>query len=490
VFCQYQPSIDFTLSYPEGDPATEGAKKIRELFSAGVGCPSPLYLLVAPKITGLCPPTVESNAYFYASCQLAQHLIQETQGTPYALSAQNLLGVTFHPRFQTTVSKNATCIEWDNGLLEFAFDGESLMSQNGLLKQFDKLRHIYVKMWSRLVSADKQTSVIAINPPIDALSREGFKLVQKIRDIIETWTPVQPANQDNGHVCELDMWLLSEPSMIYDFVSITMRRLPWALGCTIAVSFFLISATYCSAFLPLKLMFTVALPLSWAYGVAVLVFQFGALDWLHIGAVSNTGGLLWMMPVMTCTFLLGLALDYDLFLFSRVWEIRKDGYGNRDAIRMAMASTGSVITSAGCIFVCEWSGLLLSTIRCNNQLAATVVMAVLIDTFVVENCLVPAALSLGADLNWWPVKMPSVTKEVGRFIPSEEKEMGSVIDSSSMQANGHSNGYEESFGNGTRSSYERLETQRASPGTGGTHDSDDEILTASSDEDNRQCTFP
>ena len=61
--------------------------------------------------------------------------------------------------------------------------------------------------------------------------------------------------------------------------------------------------------------------------------------------------LYWLTPVMTFSILVGLALDYDLFLFTRVKEYRHQGYTNRAAIIKGVDKTGGIITAAGLSFV-------------------------------------------------------------------------------------------------------------------------------------------
>merc|ERR1712048_1297568 len=118
-------------------------------------------------------------------------------------------------------------------------------------------------------------------------------------------------------------------------------------------------------------------------------------------------------------FLLGLGLDYDLIVFFRIWEFRSDGYCNEDAIRLGVASMGGTITAAGAIFTMEMAGMLLSPIPTVDELGLLLIASVLIDIIIVETCLVPALLSLRADLNWYPVPMPPPTRFVDENLKQE-----------------------------------------------------------------------
>eukprot|EP00928_Gymnodinium_smaydae_P041862 TRINITY_DN28276_c0_g2_i1.p1 TRINITY_DN28276_c0_g2~~TRINITY_DN28276_c0_g2_i1.p1 ORF type:complete len:919 (+),score=131.10 TRINITY_DN28276_c0_g2_i1:194-2950(+) len=412
AFLSYRPSIDLTQAEPRGAPSTYANSQIRELFAAGAGCPSPLYVLVRPVPSAHCPGDVHNNPFFSSTCDLAQQIIAGTEGSAFELTSDNILGIAFHPKFQAVQSRNVSCLPWDDGAYNFKPDAKSMLTHNGFFTGLtEKLRGIYLKVWNTMVSADGTATMIAIAPTKDATSPEGFELVKTLRTLFANLT-IPPVSATGMPRCQLQAYLLSEPSVVYDFVQVTLRQLPIALASTMLLAFVLVGCSYCALFLPLKLFLTVAMPIIWSYGVAVLVYQYGIADGLDMDALRKSSGFLWSIPVLTCTLLCGLGLDYDIFLFSRIWELRSEGYSNHDAIRLGVASTAGTITSAGLIFVLEFSGALLSAIPANNQMGAVIAIAVMIDITVVESCFVPALLSLGADLNWWPCKMPPASRSL------------------------------------------------------------------------------
>merc|ERR1719396_223856 len=114
----------------------------------------------------------------------------------------------------------------------------------------------------------------------------------------------------------------------------------------------------------------------------------------------------WTVPMFTLTFMMGLALDYEIFLFERVLEFREEGFGDRESIQLGLAATGSTISSAGMIMALTFSAQLLGSIPVTNQMGFILVFSIVVDTFVVRSILVPAALSIVPGANWWPSKMP------------------------------------------------------------------------------------
>jgi hypothetical protein len=109
----------------------------------------------------------------------------------------------------------------------------------------------------------------------------------------------------------------------------------------------------------------------------------------------------------------GVGLDYDIFLLTRVLEYRRAGLDEADSVVAGLSQTGHIITAAGVIMGIAFSGLLLSTETVLNQLAFLLVFAVLVDTFVVRSMLVPAIMSALGKLNWWPQKFKPVRKASG-----------------------------------------------------------------------------
>merc|ERR1711881_587108 len=152
--------------------------------------------------------------------------------------------------------------------------------------------------------------------------------------------------------------------------------------------------------------------------------QKGALNWTGWPTVSSAGanGISWLLPTSTIFLLVGLALDYDIFLFARVFELRFHGRAesDEDAIVEAVSATGSTISAAGLIMAFAFSGMLFNTNRYLNQFGFVCICSILLGTFVVRIVLVPALLSIGGWINWWPRKMP---------LPQDESRAKTIISS-------------------------------------------------------------
>merc|ERR1712007_125024 len=198
------------------------------------------------------------------------------------------------------------------------------------------------------------------------------------------------------------------------------------------VSFALVAFWFCAIFTPIKSVMTVVIPITWTYGAALYVYDDGVLNWTGIPCFMALGyGTDWAVPIFTLTFLVGLALDYDVFLFERILEFRKEGFGPRESIQLGLAATGKTISAAGLIMALSFGGAtLLGSVPVTNQMGFIFVFAICVDTFIVRTILVPAVLSLSPTITYWPARLPVPEYEWlddGDIRPSWCKERGGEL---------------------------------------------------------------
>ena len=148
-------------------------------------------------------------------------------------------------------------------------------------------------------------------------------------------------------------------------VNVVYGRFGSIVGFTALFVLVWIGLAFRSLLIPLRAVLTIGMTISYVFAMAVWVYEYGVLDWLGFDGMalsgkeagSDTGALAWIVPVMCFSVLVGLGLDYDVFLISRIVEYRKRGLSNRAAIIYGTAKTGGIITAAGAIMV---SALVLS----------------------------------------------------------------------------------------------------------------------------------
>jgi uncharacterized membrane protein YdfJ with MMPL/SSD domain len=109
--------------------------------------------------------------------------------------------------------------------------------------------------------------------------------------------------------------------------------------------------------------------------------------------------LYWIVPLVALSIIVGLGIDYDIFLFSRITEARKDGMSPTEAIRFGYYHTGSVITGAGIVMSIAFCGLIFSKQPVLRQIGFFLSTSVLLDTFIIRMLVVPTLLYFLGDLN-------------------------------------------------------------------------------------------
>ncbi|CAJ1346903.1 unnamed protein product [Effrenium voratum] len=402
VLFHYHESFANTLTFPGKSDTSLTYNRLVSEFPAGKM--SPQYVLI-PAENG----TVESDAYFERTCDVAQALLLELGDPPYNLRPKDLLGPALLPKALSThaglrsADTGLACLRWQGTEMDPRHPFGSITAQT-LLQLPNDLGEAYREQWHRLVSGGSNASMLLVTVPFNPYSDTLWPFVQAARKAIDG---AVSAGRGRGRARQEEAAADTRP-MLFGSLTIVFDIVQAEFGgCT-------------SKYSGVNMRFvTVFVPLAAVFGVAVLVYQDGALNWLPGGPGNNPftsppgGGFYWAAPVFTCTIIVGLALDYDVFLFARVVELRKRGFSNAQAVRGGLALTGPTITAAGLIMAIAFSGLLLSDVPANNQIGFVMAFGVLMDTFVIRTCLVPSVLIWGQSLNYWPQKMPAVCESDG-----------------------------------------------------------------------------
>jgi RND superfamily putative drug exporter len=187
-------------------------------------------------------------------------------------------------------------------------------------------------------------------------------------------------------------------------------RLALFIGTVILMSFLLLMMLFRSILVPLKAALLNLLSIGAAYGVLVMVFQWGWGKGL-IG-LESTVPIVSFIPMFMFAILFGLSMDYEVFLLSRVREEHLITGENDEAVIHGIASTARVITSAALIMISVFLGFVLGADPSIKMVGLGLATAIFVDATVVRMVLVPATMKLMGDANWW---MPGW---LDRLVPS------------------------------------------------------------------------
>ena len=177
------------------------------------------------------------------------------------------------------------------------------------------------------------------------------------------------------------------------------QRLPVLIAAVLAMSLVLLMLVFRSVLVPLKAVVLNLLSIGAAYGVMVMVFQWGWAAQL-IG-LESTVPIVSFIPMFMFAILFGLSMDYEVFLLSRVREEYDATRDNRSSIVDGIASTGRVITSAALIMISVFMAFVLGEDASTKMFGLGLATAIFVDATLVRLVLVPAIMTLLGDANWW-----------------------------------------------------------------------------------------
>jgi uncharacterized membrane protein YdfJ with MMPL/SSD domain len=192
---------------------------------------------------------------------------------------------------------------------------------------------------------------------------------------------------------------------VHDLSERAYQRFPVMLSITVAVICVFVTLTMRSIIVPIRLVISVGWTVAWTFGMDSLLFCVGILDWISPSISGNRGNIYWIVPLLITTIVIGLGCDYDIFLFTRISELRAEGKTPDEAIREGYYHTGEVITGAGLVMAIAFSGLAASGMPLLRQVGVFLTASVLLDTFIVRMLMVPPILHFLGRFNWWPNKL-------------------------------------------------------------------------------------
>jgi uncharacterized membrane protein YdfJ with MMPL/SSD domain len=231
-----------------------------------------------------------------------------------------------------------------------------------------------------------------------------------------TFSPISPAFQDfNTQIREVMKhfsktatynWTLGGLEiLVRDLSDRSYSRFPWMLAVTLIIVGIFVGVTMRSIILPIRLIFTIGYTVAWTYGIESLIFCYGLFDWISTSINHHEYAMYWLVPLTMTTIVVGLGCDYDIFLFTRITELRAEGKSPDEAIRQGYYHTGEVITGAGLVMAIAFSGLAISEMPIVREIGTFLAASVLLDTFVVRMLIVPPLLHFLGRFNWWPSRL-------------------------------------------------------------------------------------
>ncbi|MEE1942933.1 MMPL family transporter [Streptomyces sp. TRM 70361] len=186
------------------------------------------------------------------------------------------------------------------------------------------------------------------------------------------------------------------------------------LAVVIGLAVLLLTAVFRSLLVPVKAALGFLLSVGAAFGVLVAVFQWGwAADLLGI---EQTGPVMSLMPILIIGIVFGLAMDYEVFLLTRMREAYVHGASPGEAVVSGFRHSGRVVAAAAIIMISVFAGFIGMSSPTIQTMGVGLAAAVAFDAFVVRMAIVPAVLALLGRRAWW---LPRI---LNRVLPNMDLE--------------------------------------------------------------------
>jgi RND superfamily putative drug exporter len=172
------------------------------------------------------------------------------------------------------------------------------------------------------------------------------------------------------------------------------------LAFVVLLTFVLLARAFRSLILPFKAVILNLVSLVAAYGIVVFIFQDGHGSHA-IWGVNATGVIQSWIPLMVFAFLFGLSMDYEVFMLTRMREVYDETGDTQRAIRVGLARTGKLVTSAALVLMFAFFVLSTSPGIDVKEFGIALAAGIIFDATVIRALLVPALMRVLGRWNWW-----------------------------------------------------------------------------------------
>jgi RND superfamily putative drug exporter len=242
----------------------------------------------------------------------------------------------------------------------------------------------------RQIAATTGTEVIQVTPGTSPEAKATSDLISTLRN-----DSIPAAERGTT----LRVYIGGVTATFADFATVVDAKLPWFILTIVGLSFLLLVVAFRSLLIPGTAAVMNLLAAAASFGVLTAFFQWGwGTDAFGLGTAGPVEAFL---PVVTLAILFGLSMDYQVFLVSRMNEEWVHGRRNSGAVRTGQVETARVITAAATIMICVFLTFSFLGSRDVAEFGIGLAAAVALDAFILRTVLVPAAMHLFGNANWW-----------------------------------------------------------------------------------------
>jgi RND superfamily putative drug exporter len=258
-------------------------------------------------------------------------------------------------------------------------------------------------------NATGELTIVSVTPTTSPSSTATKDLVAHLRD------KADEIREKSG----IEAFVTGTTALNIDTDETLSAALPKYIAIVVGLAFVLLMVLFRSVLVPLKAALGFLLSIGAAMGIVVWVFQDGHLGGLF--DLARPGPIVSFLPILLIGILFGLAMDYEVFLVSRMRESYVHSGDARGSVVRGFGQSGRVVTAAALIMIGVFGGFVLDDDPIVKSIGLSLAVGVLVDAFVVRMTLVPAVMALLSDRAWWlprllERRMPGVDIEGERLL--------------------------------------------------------------------------
>jgi uncharacterized membrane protein YdfJ with MMPL/SSD domain len=227
----------------------------------------------------------------------------------------------------------------------------------------------------------------------------------------------------------IDAYVTGTTALNIDTADTLDAALPKYVAVVVGLALLLLTVVFRSVLVPIKAAAGFLLSIAAAMGVVVWVFQDGNLADLF--SVAQAGPIVSFLPILLIGILFGLAMDYEVFLVSRMREAYVHSGNARESVVTGYGQSGRVVTAAAVIMTAVFAAFLLDPDPVVKSIGLSLAFGVLADAFIVRMTLVPAVMALLGDRAW---KLPRRLERVVPEMDIEGEQLTRTLQPSPSQA--------------------------------------------------------
>ena len=255
-----------------------------------------------------------------------------------------------------------------------------------------------------ITSRDGTAVVVAVTPKVHFESEEADGLLNRLRGDANPLADV--ARVDVGGATAFNR----------DFIDLLSGSLWKILLFVLLFSYLVLLVLLRSVLLPLKAVLMNLLSVGAAYGVLVVVFQWGWIDGFL--GFESLGYIQALTPAFLLAVVFGLSMDYEVFLLTRIRERYEATGDTQRAVAEGLAASARTITSAAAIMVAVFAVFAMTGVPSIKEIGLGLSVAIALDATLVRLVLVPATMEIMGSWNWW------LPKWLDRILPHTSFEAG------------------------------------------------------------------